>query len=444
MTAREVWIEAQLIHTFMRHARPALHSALMLTAIIVAILYRYVEPVRLWLWATSAIVITLIRYCIINIYQRKLMEVNGPPLHAFMERYAWTWSLSAMIWGSSMFVFYLKAPIYDQLICMTVLIGIAVIAASAFSPCLRCFSNYCDGLCVSVLAAIAYQPALESGSFFSAFNAYREMVLGVLFWAVIRKSGLRFHKLQRVHFELQFDHSKLIVSLTEKTHAALKAIETRNRFIASAAYDLRQPVDSLRLYASWLTAEPEFASQIASKIVKSTQAINNLFDSIFDLAGLNPASLRVKVQPVNLVTLVQELEIQYAPLALERGLRLRTRTAQGQEFSDPELLKRLVSNILSNALMNTYKGGVLLAVRRRLGAWRIEVWGSGKGIASERQQTFFQGIPEQGTEEGFGLDLAIIYRLSQILGHPVGMTSRTGGGSVFWVELRPPRRHLPN
>ncbi len=57
----------------------------------------------------------------------------------------------------------------------------------------------------------------------------------------------------------------------------------------------------------------------------------------------------------------------------------------------------------------------------------------------EHQQAIFQEfyrIPLQGTEEGFGLGLAIASRLSQAFGHPVGMALRPGRGSIFWVELR--------
>jgi signal transduction histidine kinase len=146
---------------------------------------------------------------------------------------------------------------------------------------------------------------------------------------------------------------------------------------------------------------------------------------------------------VDLAALIHTLAEEHMPLAREKGLRLRTRTAEGQALSDPVLLARLVGSLLSNALRNTHGGGVLLAARQRQGRWRIELWDTGTGIAHERQQTFVQGIPQQGTAEGFGLELAGIYRLSQALGHPVGMVARHGGGSVFWVELARCEGDLP-
>lgn len=437
---REAWVEMELIHTFMRYARPALHAALALIVVVVTILYGHVEPVGLWLWAAAVTAATLARFWVISSYHRTMQGVSGAPLRAFMARFAWIWPLSAVIWGSSMFVFFLKAPIYDQFICMTVLVGMAAFAVGTFSSHLRCFSAYVNGLVASVLAALVYQLVVERG-IPSTFNTYGMVALVLIYWAVIRISGKRFHEVQWANLALQFDNSKLIASLTEKSRAALEAVDIKNRFIASAAHDLRQPVHALGLYADWLAAEPQFVSQIAPKIVRSTRAVEDLFNSLFDLAGLDSDPSRVNLQDVDLVGLLQDLEVQYTPLAAERGLRLRTRAVPGRVRSDPVLLKRLLGNLLSNALRNTHQGGVLLAVRRRQGVRCIEIWDTGVGIAQTHQQAIFQEfyrIPQQGTEEGFGLGLAIVSRLSHVLHHPVGMASRTGRGSVFWVELMEP------
>lgn len=435
--AREDWVEMQLIHTFMRNARSAQHAAVLLIVVMVATLYPHVSPMGLGLWMAAALAMTLVCYHVIHIYRREFVEVSGPPLHAFMARYAWVWPLRGATWGSSLLVVFLGAPIYDQFMCMIVLVGLTGFAVSTFSSHRRSFTAYINGLAASVIVVLGCQLLMEGG-IPDTFNTYAMAALTLICWVVIRISGQRFHEVQRVSLELQFDNAALIASLTEKTRAALEAVDIKNRFIANAAHDLRQPVHALDLYAGWLMAEPEFVAQIAPKIVRSTKAVNDLFNSLFDLAGLQADPLRVNLQEVDLARLVQDLEVQYAPFALERGLRLRVRAGAGRVRSDSVLLKRLVGNLLSNALRNTYQGGVLLALRHRRGACCLEVWDTGVGIAKEHQQAIFQEfyrVPQPGTEEGFGLGLAIVARLSQALGHPVGMASRAGRGSVFWVEL---------
>lgn len=434
MSPRESWVNTQLAHAFMRHAQPTLHTAVLAIMATVAMLYRHVDPLDLGVWAVAASSMTLLRYAILHAYRTRLAEADGVALREFMSLHSWAWPLSAVVWGALMFVVYHRAPVEEQLICMLMLSGLAATAVSSSPPCLRTFSAYCNGLGASVLAAFVWRMDFRGGVP-AALDTGAEMAVVLVFLAVAHVTGRRMFRARHISLERQFDRQELIKALEERKRAVADAEAVRTRFIASAAHELRRPVHSLGLYADWLTLEPEFATQIARKIADSTRKIDDLFDSLFSLAGLDPASLTVHTQPVDLAALIHTVAEEHMPLAREKGLRLRTRAASGQALSDPVLLARLVGSLLSNALRNTHGGGVLLAARPRRGQWRIELWDTGAGIAHERQQTFPQGIPQQGTAEGFGLELAAIYRLSQLLGHPVGMADRQGRGSVFWVEL---------
>lgn len=431
---REAWVNTQLAHAFMRNARPTLHAAVLVIVVVVTMLYPHVDTWDLWVWAVAAGSMTLMRYAILHAYRTRLAEADGVALREFISLHGWAWPLSAVVWGSLMFVVYHRAPVTEQLLCMLVLSSIAATAVSSSPPSMRTFTAYCNGLGASVLAALAWRMDF-SGGVPSVLDTGEEMAVVLVFLWVSHITGRRMHRARHISLQLQFDRLELIKALEERKRAVGDAEAVRTRFIASAAHDLRHPVHSLGLYADWLTREPEFATQIARKIADSTRKIDNLFDSLFSLAGLDPATLTVHTQPVDLKALVHTVAEEHMPLAREKGLRLRTRGAAGRAMSDPVLLARLVGSLLSNALRNTHGGGVLLAARQRRGQWRIELWDTGAGIAYERQQVFSQGIPQQGTAEGFGLELAGIYRLSQLLGHPVGMADRQGRGSVFWVEL---------
>jgi signal transduction histidine kinase len=434
MSPRDAWVNTQLAHTFMRNAQPTLHAAVLVIVVMVVMLYPDVDAWSLWVWAAAAGSMTLVRYAILHAYRARLSEADGVALREFMSLHGWAWPLSAMVWGSLMFVVYHRAPVEEQLLCMLVLSSIAATAASSSPPSLSTFTAYCNALGATVLAAMAWHMDFSEGVP-SVLDTGAEMVVVLIFLAVAHVTGRRMHRAQHISLELQFDRQELIKALEERRHAVADAEAVRTRFIASAADDLRRPVHALGLYADWLTMEPQFTPQIARKIAESTRKIDNLFDSLFSLAGLDPDSLTVHPQPVDLAALIHTVAEEHLQLAREKGLRLRTWAASGQAMSDPVLLARLVGSLLSNALHNTHGGGVLLAARQRRGQWRIEIWDTGTGVARERLQVFPQGIPEQGTAEGFGLELAVVYRLSQLLGHPVGTTDRQGRGSVFWVEL---------
>jgi signal transduction histidine kinase len=339
-----------------------------------------------------------------------------------------------------MLLHFRKAPIYDQFICLAVLAGMAGFAVGAFSASLRCFLGYINGLAYSTLLAIFYSVTVEH-PFMGTIQTYGLVVLVLIYWAAIRSTGKRFHQAQRKTLELQFANATLIASLTEKTRVALEAVQAKDRFIASAAHDLRQPVHALGLYADWLRSEPELVAQITPKIVQSTQAVNELFNSLFDLAKLGSETVDVKLRPIDLVALVTELELQYLPLAKEKGLDLRTRVVPGIVQSDVILLKRLLGNLLSNAVRHTSHGGVLMAVRCGIDGPRIEIWDTGVGVAPEHQhaifQEFYRVAAHNGTEEGFGLGLAIVARLCEALKVRLTMNSRPGRGTVFTLYLEP-------
>ena len=438
LVARDEWVEARLTRTFMRQSRPALHAATLVIPVIVAILYNDVNNTALLGWALAAVVMTMVRYRVINIYHRDYTHASMEQLRIFMSRHAWTWAMSAAIWGASMFLHFRKAPVYDQFICLLVLVGMAGFAVGAFSASLRCFLAYVNGLTYTTLAAVVYSVLVER-PFMGTVPTYSLVLLVLVYWTAIRMAGARFHQGQRKTLELQFANMELIASLTEKTRVALEAVQAKNRFMASAAHDLRQPVHALGLYADWLQAEPELVAQIAPKIVQSTQAVNELFDSLFDLAKLEAGAIDVKLQEVDVQALVAELALQYAPLAREKGLALRTRVQPCWALSDPLQLKRLLGNLLSNAVRHTVQGGVLLAVRRRGHAICIEIWDTGVGVAAEHQQAIFQEFyrvaAHNGTEEGFGLGLSIVSRLCEVLNHSLTLHSRPGRGTVFRLEL---------
>jgi signal transduction histidine kinase len=181
--------------------------------------------------------------------------------------------------------------------------------------------------------------------------------------------------------------------------------------------------------------------EIAPKIVESTKAVNALFDSLFDLVRLDSGKIRLDIGPVDLATLLSDLELQYRPLAEAKGLKFRVHVTPGIAMSDPILLQRIVGNLISNAVKYTERGGLLVASRAGARGQRIEIWDTGVGIAPIHQREIFREfykVPRHGgTEEGFGLGLYLVARLSHILGHPLTLASRPGRGTVFRLMLPP-------
>ncbi|MDP3618820.1 MAG: HAMP domain-containing sensor histidine kinase [Ramlibacter sp.] len=434
------WVEAELVRSLMRTARNNQVAGLMLIPIFLGVLWTDVSLVLLLLWASAALGVAAVRFAIIRKYVRRIMAGGVDDHLAFFDRYRLLWPVSAVVWGLSTLLYFDRSSLEDQFICWLMMAGLAMFAINSLSTHLRTLRLYLDALTLTALAVMLWRIGVEL-QFRGPPYHFWIIALVVIFWLVLRQAGLRLHVTHRKNYQLQYRNNQLIESLTRQTQAALDAVEIKNRFLASAAHDLRQPVHALGLYADWLGSEPELVHEITPKIVESTKAVNALFDSLFDLVRLDSGKIKLNIEPVDLGQLLHDLELQYRPLAQSRGLDFRVHVANGCVVSDPILLRRIVGNLVSNAVKYTQRGGVLVASRMKPSGPQIEVWDTGVGIAPVHQREifreFFKVPGHAGTEDGFGLGLYIVSRLSGILGHPLDLASRPGRGTVFRVMLHP-------
>jgi len=439
-TAEGQWVEGELVRSLMRTQRNSQWLGVLLIPIFVGVLWAEVDRILLLAWALLATGVGALRFWVLHRYTTEVLPQGVEAHRAFLRRHGIVWPASAFVWGLTSALYFDRSSLSDQFICWLILAGLAMFAMNMLSSHLGTMRNYLNTLAATVLAVMAWRMGVEL-QFYGPFYHWWLLLLVVLFWLVLHQSGNHLHATLRRNFELQYRNNQLIESLTRQTQAALDAVEIKNRFLASAAHDIRQPVHALGLYADWLGSEPDLVREIAPKIVESTKAVNQLFDSLFDLARLDSGKIKLNIEQVDVQKLLNDLAQQFRPLAEAKGLQLRVRCRPSIATTDPILLRRIVGNLLSNAIRYTQRGGVLLAGRQTPEGPRIEVWDTGVGIAPVYQREIFREfykVPNHpGTEEGFGLGLNIVSRLTRILGHPLSLASRPGRGTVFRVLLVP-------
>ena len=434
--AQEQWVEGELVRSLVRTSRNWKFLGLVMAAVVLGLLWNDAPAWLLAIWTTTTVSVSTARILMLNRYA----HLPASEQLQFFRRWRFLWPLSAFVGGLATGLFFDRAPLADQFICWLFMAGMAMFSINSLASHLSTMRAYLNVLALTALGMMLWRVGAELRFGGPAYH-YWVMILLVVFWVALLQAGGRLHVTHRSNFQLQFRNLQLIDTLRRQTQAALDAVATKNRFLASAAHDIRQPVHALGLYADWLRSEPELVHEIAPKIVESTKAVNALFDSLFDLVRLDSGKIRLRVEPVDLPKLLHDLELQYRPLAQARGLTLRMRLVPGTALSDPILLQRVVGNLIANAIKYTERGGVLVANRATRAGYRIEIWDTGVGIAPEHQREIFREfykVPSHGgTEEGFGLGLAIVDRLTHILGHTLTLASRPGRGSVFRVLLLP-------
>jgi len=234
---------------------------------------------------------------------------------------------------------------------------------------------------------------------------------------------------------------------------AEQANVSKTRFLAAAGHDILQPLNAARLYAAAMQqraeagAPAEEIANLAQNIDLSLEAVEDIFSALLEMSRLDAGAMRVEPGNVPLDELFRQLKIEFAPLARKKELELIFAPCSLAVRSDKKLLRRLLQNLISNALKYTKTGRVLIGARRVRGRVRIEVWDTGIGIPPDKQAAVFQEFQRldagAGVAPGLGLGLSIVERLARVLGHKVALRSHPNKGSVFSVTAiraqAPPR-----
>ena len=217
---------------------------------------------------------------------------------------------------------------------------------------------------------------------------------------------------------------------------------TKTRFVAAASHDLLQPLNAARLFASALEerSDDPGVREIAGRIDSSMRAAEEVLDDMLDIARLESGTMRAEITDFSVAGIFDDLERQFAPLAARRGLRLRVTRPACCVRSDRVLLRRVLQNLIANALRYTQRGGVLVGCRRRGDVVQLEVRDTGPGIAEAHQRAIFEEFRRLDRhspwgDQGLGLGLSICDRIARLLGLQLGLRSAPGRGSVFSIRV---------
>ena len=239
--------------------------------------------------------------------------------------------------------------------------------------------------------------------------------------------------------------------LTAARDASDRANSVKTRFFTAVSHDVLQPLHAAQLSLSALIDSTSSADQqrLAMQVDHALASVEELLRTMLDISKLEAGVIKPKIQAIALEPLFDSLVLDMKPLVATRGLRLKQHCKGLAVKSDPLMLRRVLQNLLANALHYTRQGGILLAARRRSGHVRIEVWDTGPGIPEIERDRIFEEFQRGSTSVdnhrgGSGLGLSIVARMAQTLEHPITMCSRIGQGTCFAIEAPETSAILPS
>jgi Na+/proline symporter/CheY-like chemotaxis protein len=216
---------------------------------------------------------------------------------------------------------------------------------------------------------------------------------------------------------------------------------SKTRFIAAASHDILQPLNAARLYVTSLIERQRAGEDgdLVQNIDASLEAVEEIFAALLDISRLDTGAMQPEMTDFRIDELLQRLEVEFAPLAREKGLELKFMPCALAVRSDRRLLRRLLQNLVSNAIKYTPAGGVVIGCRRRGARLRIDVYDTGIGIPQGKRRAVFKEFHrlDQGARvaRGVGLGLSIVERIARVLDCEVALKSNVGRGSRFSVEV---------
>lgn len=411
---------------------------MVMVAFVVLVAWKAVAAQILFTWAASVVGLRML-VDLLGYFYRK-----SPDRESNARRWGWlySWAVlpSALAWGAGIFLPGLQNDLWTQMfvaLCLTVRFAGSILMHAYFPPAL-----YTSAVPLMGGLALRY---LTNGSGIDAMAGSMWLIMLTYVLSV----GHRQASLVVSAILLRYENEQLIRELqqtniaeAEARNKAEQASLAKSRFFAAANHDLRQPLHALGLFATTLRNSVMEASkrQLVEQIQQSIESLESLFDDLLDISRLDAGQVKLRVEHFKVSVVFDRIRATYAPTAAEKGLRLKVHESSLTLFSDPALLFRILSNLVSNAIRYTNSGGVLVGVRRRQGKICVEVWDTGIGIPDDQQEKVFEEFyqlnnPERDRRKGLGLGLSTVKRVATLMGCPLMLHSKVARGTMFGIEV---------
>lgn len=231
--------------------------------------------------------------------------------------------------------------------------------------------------------------------------------------------------------------------LAEAREKAEQAHLKKSQYLKAVSHDLMQPLEAARLFTSALSSQSdmnEVQKRQVSKINDSLKVANDLLSNLGEIARIESGNIHPQLESFSLNELFEELAQDFSGFIDKQQVKFRYVKTQTWVKSDRHLLRRILQNLLGNAIRYASPGKVLLGIRRKEGKVWVQVLDNGPGIPKDKQGLVFEQFTQLATNnaesrKGLGLGLNITRSLAEILGYDLDLISAQGKGCNFSVSV---------
>jgi signal transduction histidine kinase len=428
---RREFIRRSLKNRYMDESIKRMPPGLILCLAMTAVCLPVVPASDVLAWTSVVLLGDFVRLVAEMRFTHTLRDAPGAVQAEFLDGITPIYLVLAISWGCSPLLFVERMDELRAFACWLIVAAMMYVPQPRMALVPKLGRRFTSVFFVTALSCILYS-SWKSGAPREAFVWMMALCAGQ--WALTCRMTADMYRTQSEHYGLIYD-------LEAQKREALAAVQAKNRFLAAATHDMRQPVIALSLYAEYLEEYPETNLELAPKIKRASDAVNSLFNSLFDLSKLDAGDVPLSVVPVRICEILNNMFTTAEPVARAAGIELRLRVTDTLLQTDAMRLRRMIENVLSNAIKYSRPGGkILLAARVRHGKLHVEVWDQGIGIPAEKISQvfteFYRGDAAlKLAPDGMGIGLSLVARLAEALNTKITIASVEGRGTRVTMEI---------
>lgn len=403
---------------------------LVVSTALVYVFWDVVDHDWLVLWMATMLVMLCTRVAIYLSFKRRFDVSKLKRYQTFLIMGS---ASAGVIWGTGGLIMFVAGQLEYQLLILLSLLAMA--AGSAFS--LSIYLPAYFAFVPVMLAPITLRLLLSGDTIHTALAS-----VTIVFLIAQTVFNVKINRSLSSAMELRFENLDLIEQLKEQKAEAEEANSAKSRFLAAASHDLRQPLYALTLFVSALEERisSEDDLEITSKIKRSADSLQSLFEALLDISKLDAGTVDVQKADFDLQPMYRRLSAEFDPQLAQRNVTITWPTDNFAVRSEPALLEQILRNYVANAIRYTKAGEINVASEPSDNGVKISISDTGIGISPEDQEVIFEefyqlGNPERDRQNGLGLGLSIVQRAAQLLDHKIEVVSQVDQGSTFSVTV---------
>lgn len=391
-------------------------------------------------WAATASGIAILNFAY-NVFSTRSQKQSQKSIAIRLSTYTAFAFITGCIWASPLYYFQhleldssLKA--YQLIFIICILMGMMSSALGSVTAYLPAYYLSVFPMSLSLLAFLLQKSDIENT--LTILSAGIVLFTMVLFWF-----AYHINKTIIDSIKLRFENRDLANKFQLEKERADQSNLAKSRFLAAASHDLRQPLHAIGLYADALDEEtkPDIVQHLSQGITRSTSSLRKMLDVILDLSKIQAKVETPEILAFSLNAIMLEVVQELRPVCTEKKLTLKFQPTQLWVNSDPLIIKRILMNLLSNAIRYTNKGSILLGCRRRPDQIvEVQVIDTGIGLADHHIHHIFEEYYQidnssRDKKQGLGLGLSIVQGLAESIDCQIEVQSTPEAGSCFSLKL---------